>query len=421
MARRLALLAVLGLLAAASAAAGGNAPQALWPDGAGHVHSDHHQHAGLGFGMELVSHTNIGQAIGEVDVAKDATGKTWILVAMLSGGFALVDGTDPANPVLVSKVQAGSAYGADAKISDDSTTVFMSLQGGGANCDIGDLPVVPMLPRKMNCGAQLWDTTNKASPTFLGTQVSSTGGSHMMDYEVMNGIPTIAMAGQGAPGGQPIAHVLGNKVSVGVGRLEVGGNHDVTLAMDPLMPGRALAIVANAYSGVRVFDITAAAAPILLGEWRPAGSHYMHTVMLTTVEGKRVIAAAEECFGGGSVPCTIWFLDATDYGNMQLLGQWRNPDGRTPSAFVRWSAHNFNIADGKLYMGHYHGGVVVLDVSTLAKLANPPLVGNYLPAKPRVSGSFSSDVPYVWDAYPVDGVVWVSDINTGLYAVRLTA
>lgn len=417
--RRLALLALAGLLVV-SAVAAGNTLTPLWPDGTGHNHADPLQHANVGFGMELLSYTSIGDAIGEVDVAKDATGKTWVLAARLSGGFALIDGTNPSAPVLVSKTNAASAYGADAKISDDSNTVFMSLQGGsGQSCQFADMPVFPMLPRRDTCGVQLWDTTDKANPRFLGVVPSSSGGSHMMDYEVLNGVPYIAMAAQGSPSGIPIAAVAGNKVGANVGRAEAGSNHDVTLAMDPLMPGRALAVVANAGSGVRVYDITNPTLPMELGQWLPGRSHYMHTVMITAVEGKRVIAAAEECFFGGGIPCTLWFIDATDFGNMQLLGKWQNPDGKTPSAFVRWSVHNFNIDDGKLYLAHYHGGVVVLDVSTLANLANPPLVANYLPAKPRVSGSFSSDVPYTWDAVPADGVVWLGDINTGVYAVRL--
>ena len=422
MLRRLALLALAGSVVASSFAAGNETQAVLWPDGGGHAHNDPAAHSPLGFGAELVGHVSLGTPIGEVDVAKDANGSSWVLVALLSGGFALVDGTDPANPVLVSRYTGGGAYGADAKFSDDSNTVFLSLQGGGgASCSMANTPFLPMSLRKETCGVQLFDATDKAAPRFLGTMPSSTGGSHMMDYEVLNGVPTIGMAAQGSPSGIPLAVVPGNKVAVGVGRAEAGSNHDVTLTMDPLQPLRALALVANAGSGVRVYDITDPSVPTLLGQWHPGRSHYMHTVHLTVIDGKRVLMAAEECFFGGTVPCTLWFLDATNFGAMSLLGQWQNPDGRTPAAFTRWSAHNFQLEDGLLYMGHYHGGLVVLDVSSLGKLANPPMVANYLPDKPRCGGcgSFSSDVPFVWDAMPRDGVVWVTDINTGLYAVRL--
>lgn len=416
-------LLLLALSLASAPLVAGNNVSVLWPDGSGHVHGDPLQHAGLGFGMTLLSYLSLGQSIGEVDVKTDpVTGKTWVLVALLNGGFALVDGSDPANPVLASKA-AGGGYGADAKLADDTNTVFLSLQGGGQGCDLPqDLnPLMVPIPRKLQCGAQVWDTSDKTKPAFLVTLPSSTGGSHMMDYEVLNGVPTIAMAAQGSPNSVPIAVVGANKVPVSVGRAEAGSNHDVTLTMDPLMPGRALGLVANAYSGVRVFDITAPSLPLELGHWTPSPARYVHTVMLTVVEGKRILVAEEESFSGGSIPSQLYFLDATDFGNMQLLRTWTNPDGKLPCCFVRWSTHDFNIQDGKLYLAHYHGGVLVLDISTLAKVASPPLLANYLPAKPRVSGAFSSDIPYTWDALPHKGVVWATDINTGLYALRLDA
>lgn len=422
MLRPLVALAFAGFLAA-SALGLAQAPLALWPDGSGHVHSDPAQHAPLGFGMTLLGHVNVGQSIGEVDVKTDAAGKTWVLAAMLSGGFALIDGTDPANPVLVKKVQAISAYGADAKLSDDASVVYLGLNSGGGSCDISTLPAVPMVPQKRPCGIQVWDATVKDNPQFLGHLVTSSAGSHMIDYEVLNGMPTLAgVSGyNSAPPGM-IAVAPLDRLAVGVGALDAGSMHDVTLTMDPQQPGRALALTADGYrNSITVWDITNPADPVSLGTWRDPNLDYVHTVHMTVIEGKRVIAASEECFLGAAQVCNVWFIDASDYGNMATLGKWGNPDARASGGCCRWSTHNFEFADGKLFLGHYHGGVVVLDVSTLADLANPPMLGNFLASKPRVGGSFSSDVPYTWDAVPHDGVVWASDVNTGVYALRLDA
>lgn len=414
-------LAVLGLLGALTVSSFGlgQAPFALWPDGAGHDHANPAQHQGLGFGMTRVSYLDLGQTIGEVDVAHDAAGKTWVLVALLDGGFALVDGTDPASPVLASKSSGGGGYGADAKISPDSNTVYLSLQGGGQGCDFADL--LPFLPRKVQCGIQVWDSANKAAPVFLGTWLTSTAGSHMADVETMNGLTFLSGAAQGSPGGNPIGIALGGKVPLTVSRLSTGFTHDITLRADPLDSSRPMAFVANWGSGVTIWDLSVPAEPVRVGTIAPpAGSGgNIHTVMPFALEGRRIVAFQSENFGQ-NVVSKVYFVDATDLAAPVLLGSWGNPDGKMANnGFVRWSTHNFNVADGKLYLGHYHGGVVVLDVSTLAKLANPPLLGNLLPLGTSHGCPFGCDQPYVWDAVPDAGVVWLGDINTGLHAARL--
>lgn len=424
-------LAALLLTAAAGAA---TTPLALWPDGSGHVHSDFTQHAAVGFGTTLKGYLSLGEAIGEVDVKTGGDGKVWVLVALLNGGFAIVDGTDPSAPVLVSKARGGG-YGADAKWADDTNTAYMSLQGfsGDAACNPPLAGMYTSVPRQLQCGIQIWDTSNKAAPAFVATLPTGSSGSHMMDYEVLNGLPTVASAAQGQPNGVPIGTWHNNRELRMVGRADAGFNHDVTLRSDPvdnLLGLRSLAIVSNWDEGVRIYDITNpsdmlnAQQPPVIGHWQlPQGSGgHIHTTMPTSVEGKRVIVTQQENFGQ-SVVSKMWVLDATDYSNIKIIGTWQNPDGKLANnGFVRWSTHNLNIDDGKVYLAHYHGGLLVFDIGTLAKATQPggpPLLANFLPAKPRVSGSFGSDVPYTWEAYPHRGVVWVTDINTGLYAVTV--
>lgn len=418
MLRPLALLALAALVAASTLGAG-QGLLLLWPDGAGHNHSDPAQHQGLGFGMTQLSFLSLGASVGEVDVAGDAAGKVWVLVALLNGGFALVDGTDPAAPALVAKASGGGGYGADAKISDDSNTVYLSLQGGGAGCDLAEFGIP--LPRKVQCGIQVWDTTIKSAPQFLVTLPTSTGGSHMTDYEVMNGLAFLSGAAQGSPGGNPIAVLAGNRVPVSLGRLETGFNHDVTLRSDPLNPLRPMAWVANWGSGVTIWDLTNPLLPEKVGHVPapPGSGGNIHTTMPFALDGRRILAFQSENFFQ-NVVSRVYFYDVTDIGAPAYLGSWGNPDGKLANTgFVRWSTHNFNVADGKLYMGHYHGGVVVLDVGSLAKLANPPLLGNLLPTGASAGCAFGCDKPSTWDAVPFGGVVWLGDINTGLFAARL--
>lgn len=405
---------VLGCVLLVAAAASAIQTMALWPDGAPHSHTDPAQHAGLGFGMRQRSFLSLGQTVGEVDVRTDGDGTVWVVVALLAGGFALVDGTDPADPVLVKKVLTGG-YGADVKMSDDTNTVYLSLQGGGGPCPLGISPVVPPWPQPLTCGVQVWDTLDKANPAFLATLPSSTSGSHMVDIEAFNGAQHMAMAAQGTPQHVPLAIVGADKVPVTVGKMLVGFNHDVTLRADPLT-GAPTAFVANWDDGVRVHDLTVPALPRLLGEWDPPGGSggHIHTVMPALFEGKRVVFAQQETFGQ-NVVSKLWALDATALDDIAVLGVWQNPDGKTTlTGSFRWSTHNFNVQDGKLYLAHYHGGVVVLDVSD-PDLDTAPMLANFLPAGPSLGG----EVPRTWDAFPHQGVVWATDINSGLYALEL--
>jgi hypothetical protein len=89
-------------------------------------------------------------------------------------------------------------------------------------------------------------------------------------------------------------------------------------------------------------------------------------------------------------------LDATDLGSIQKMGQWRNPDLK-PEGGLTFSTHDLNVRDGKVYLAHYHGGVVVLGVRTLVEASNPPLLAWLLPTGTKYT---SSSAPQTWASTP---------------------
>ena len=131
--------------------------------------------------------------------------------------------------------------------------------------------------------------------------------------------------------------------------------------------------------------------------------------MVTYVEGRRILVAAPEYLN------TVHILDATDLGDIVKVGQWRFPDNK-PTGSLTWSTHDFNIRDGKVYQGHYHGGVVVWGLRTLAEAQSPPLLAWILPTGPKNTGG---NAPMTWDAFPADnGAILVGDMTLGFVTLR---
>ena len=125
-------------------------------------------------------------------------------------------------------------------------------------------------------------------------------------------------------------------------------------------------------------------------------------------------------------PGALWVLDATDYGALSLAGEWVNP-GRYGADGIRFSTHNFQIADGRVYMAHYHAGVWVLDLARIADAGGPldeagasaAVLGYWLPrADVATFHQTGVNVPEVWDVLLYEGRVYAVDINTGLHVLH---
>jgi hypothetical protein len=91
-----------------------------------------------------------------------------------------------------------------------------------------------------------------------------------------------------------------------------------------------------------------------------------------------------------------------------------------------YSAHNVQFTMGRVYMGHYHAGVWVIDVD--AFLATDPA------PKGDVRTPFADDIPSmgvyltrddtgagpgkIWDVVVKDGYVYASDYSLGLFVLH---
>lgn len=205
------------------------------------------------------------------------------------------------------------------------------------------------------------------------------------------------------------------------------GIHDTAVQVHPVTGQR---ILYAAQGGVYLTDITDPSKPELLSSVRngEGGLQAYHQVVPSDVliEGRHLTVAATESAEGEPTPFTL--LDTTDPVEPKVLGQWTLPlvlPAPTGGNAYRFTGHNLDFDRGRLYIGHSHAGVWVVDVSRLENANNPFPIAFYQPHEEVLYGPLNPfsgpDVPAVWSAYRGhDGYVYASDANTGLYILRVT-
>jgi hypothetical protein len=182
--------------------------------------------------------------------------------------------------------------------------------------------------------------------------------------------------------------------------------HDTFAEYDAVY-GHHILYAANSFQGVVILNIDdpANAVPIasLPGAQAPpptglAPNHY-HTIQPTWIGEKRIFVTVSEVGYN-----TLKIFDATDLEDPKFMGEWVY-DRNQPTNLQ----HNFQIVDGKIFMGHYEHGLFVFDLA--AFVADPsaglPEIGHYQPPPGGL----------VWDVVLWDGVLFISDIPQGLHVL----
>ena len=120
-------------------------------------------------------------------------------------------------------------------------------------------------------------------------------------------------------------------------------------------------------------------------------------------------------FGIGEEPIAalghMHVLDVTDIRNPVKVAEYRVPIG---------GVHNFWVEDGVLYLGAYNGGIRAIDVSGELR-GRLDLQGRELGVvwTGHPEGKIPNE-PMVWGAQPHNGVVYATDMNSGLWVARLS-
>lgn len=360
------------------------------------------------------------------------------LAADVDGGVYIFSLENPEEPQFTGVFRLPGNVGGDRSLEatdDGDWVVFGSESYDCAN------HVNPFAP-----GLFLIDARDKAAPTLA--HYLPDPGVHSVIVHRIDGVDyAVTLGGDATTSGQNIFRIdtaAGKLVPVG----SVPISHDGAAYDDPIL-GIPLLYIADT-SNLNVYDWSVPATPKKVASWAPDvvkdadGNYinYVHAVAMDIVEGRRIVVAESENWG--DKPSPMWVLDATDLSSLQLLATWTNPSdapahaGGENGPSLAFSTHNPRIEDGILYMAHYHAGIWIFDVRTLAKASAPEIMGYFLPhednggykagssqsaaplpANPACFGGFKiNEMPNVMDVEVQDGIVYGADLHTGLYAVK---
>ena len=174
------------------------------------------------------------------------------------------------------------------------------------------------------------------------------------------------------------------------------GVHDINVIE---RDGRLIAFLGYLSAGLWVLDVTDPASITELGSIRWDGI-FSHSGWAFPLGDRLYYAHTEE---GYDRHLTI--LDVTDPSNPQVVSRFRTRPGL--------SIHNVEVVDGIAYISYYVDGLRVVD---LRDPENPREIGHF----DTVPAEEERDITQgAWGVRVHEGVVYISDIETGTYAFRV--
>lgn len=369
-------------------------------------------------------------------------------------GFHLVDVSDPERLRVVGTYEAPAPVRGDRTIafSDDGKTVFLGFESGPrpgvAAVDVSD-PTAPV------------ETAFWSDPTGYGPHTVATGvvDGEQLVFLLSLGVTTLsydaagfAFVGKYLTADQlafldVVQHAEVDPTNPGGGigygqtyLLRTLYGHDMSFYADPAT-GRPLLLVAYAYDGLKILDLSEPAAPVPLARFLPAADtshkHYTHSVAAERLDdGTLLVVVGSETFEpeNQGIASPVWILDASaavtnsdPFDAPELLATWRNPSA-APAEDLTQSVHFFRVQSGFLYLSHYHGGVWAFDLRHDGGREAPTAFAYILPV-PREPVAPPADccigfplaaVPMVFDvAVDADGAVFAADIVQGVSSIAL--
>ena len=432
--------------------------------------------AGSSSGFEVVGHTDLGGRgfnadvwyhegfayVGQWGFSDWAQGsKERFCPSGEDSGVSVVDVSDPANPEVVSVLQnpAGTSaedvvvYTAEAGPYEGSDIAAVGIQVcGGSRYDTD-------LAR----GLMLFDVTDAANPVELGFWDAEccTRGVHELEVEHHANGNIYAYASVPASGYPDSETESGVRDDDGDGdfRLiditdpenpfqasswgiadEFGEDLPAGLGCDPdpnyghsAEPSEdgTLAFIAYWDSWFIALDVSDPENPVYLGRtvYGADEDGDAHSSMYD--DARQLLFTADEdfCKMSAGIEAGYGYLRIYDYSDLSdpvQIGEYRTPNSGALGAQGSgdYTIHNPMLMGTEVYISWYSDGVRVVDVSDPT---NPVEVAYFVPpagrnpVKPPQRGTLSNTTQ-VWGVYPDEetGLVFASDMNTGLWILRRT-
>lgn len=322
------------------------------------------------------------------------------------GEAFLWDVTDPSNIHTIDTVQVDARTVNDVKVSEDGTIAVITREGAS---------------NRKN-GIIILDVTNPSETTILSEYTDGlTGGVHNTFiyenhvYAVNNGRK------------YDIINIEDprNPYTVGVFELDTPGHsiHDVWIE-------DGIAYSSNWGDGVVVVDVGSTNSadmpgaggspnnPTPLGSYSyPSGWNHAAFPFKSESTGKFYVAAGDEAFpygldtqGPNRAAGWIHFIEFDGWDNPDEVARYQVPEA---------GSHNYWIENDVMYAAFYNGGLRVVDVSgdLMGDLYEQGReIALFLPSDPNAAIPNST---FTWGPQPYKGLIFLSDWNSGIWAVKL--
>ncbi|MYH22172.1 MAG: hypothetical protein F4023_00400 [Acidobacteria bacterium] len=369
--------------------------------------------------IELVGHGRVkDRATSDLWVWEAPNGRDYAMTGTHSAaGHAYIwDVTDPEDLDIVDVVRVDARTVNDVKISEDGATAVISREGA---------------------------SNRRNGLVILDVSDPSTGVQKLAEYDdqLTGGVHnTFIHAGHvyALSGGRrfDIINIEDPSVPHRVGSFALDNParsiHDVWVV-------EGIAYSANWSDGVAVIDVGGAGKggtpqdPQLIGQFPfPTGWNHAVYPYRSVSTGKFYIFAGDEAARTGRYsPLAEIGTGTPGYddeptrwrGWVHIL-EWDENFEAPPRLVGRYEvpeagSHNIWIEDDVMYVAFYNGGLRVVDVSgeLLGNLYRQGReIARFLPLDPE---GFLPNAPQVWGAQPHKGIIYFSDRNSGLWAVKL--
>lgn len=426
-----------------------------------HDHTDAALHTGS-HNLELVAWSSLGVQLGLNGFANfvlhEEGDRTLAFVSVDGderGGFTIANITDPHAISVLGSYRVDGNNIQEVRVTPDGRFAVMNIQ---ALPEPGFL-ASPDGPADCGVCIHVVNVEDRAAPRLVSVFPVELLGTHNLEFHVLpDGGLYLFYVGQPLLGTNP--DPAGNRVGIARFQEIPGGNaillptgslvhdtagddgrsfpHDVSVSLHPLT-GQAIAYVSWWQGGAITFDASTAATQATGEIGRnadPAPSsalaiHWLAQEPLLRTDGRVIAWSAPEIGSLDDGTGVIRSYDVSDPTRLVQLGTWQLPGNLTIEGRYILSPHTAvpDQATGLLAVSHYHAGVWVLDMTDPAA---PRALGYYLPHGSQEAPfpgpiwwkkpNFSPDgyLPNVYMARWHDGLLWVSERGTGLYALRYT-
>jgi hypothetical protein len=420
----------------------------------------HHDLGGRGFNGDVWVHKGFAY-VGHWGFADWASSdKARFCPAEPNSGVAVVDARNPANPSRVGTLQN------PAGTSAEDVVVYTAKYGSYAGRDIAVAGIQYCGGSRYDAGADrglmLWDVTRPGSPTRIGYLKTAccTRGVHEFEVEhradlgktfAYATVPTSRYADANTASGYRDENGDGDFRLIDItdptnprqvsdwGIQDIGGPFYAGQGCDPdpnyghgAEPSHDGKLVFLAYwdSGYIALDVTNPASPIFKGRTVYPANADGDAHSSSYDDQRKLLFTADEDFcknSGPEIETGYGYLRIYDYSRLgapRQIGQYRTPNslGTGAQGAGDYVVHNPFLVGTDVYISWYSDGVRVVDASnprspTEVAYFVPPAGQN--PVKPSQRGVLSQTTQ-VWGVVVENGIVYASDMNTGLWILKRT-